>query len=141
MEIAVCGSMVFSPEMVNVKDRLQDLGCKVVLPDFTEQYAKLNSKDKMREESLKNKSYEDSIRNYYHKIKFFSDTLLVYNETRKGIESYIGGNTFLEMGFAHVLGKKIFLYYSIPDIDYRDEIEAMHPQTLNGDLNAIFSKK
>ena len=55
----------------------------------------------------------DVIRDYYQKIDK-SDCILVLNLTKNGIENYIGGNTFLEIGFAHVLGKKIYLYNNIP---------------------------
>jgi predicted RNA-binding protein with PUA domain len=41
------------------------------------------------------------------------------------------------MGFAHALGKKIFLLQGIPDLSYRDEIMAMKPIILNGNLNKI----
>ena len=51
-----------------------------------------------------------------------SDAILVLNLTKNGIENYIGGNTFLEMGFAHVLEKKIFVYNKLPDVGYKDEI-------------------
>ena len=51
---------------------------------------------------------------------------------------YIGGNTFLELGFAYVLNKKIFLYNPIPDIHFFDtEIKAMKPTIINGDLNNV----
>ena len=53
------------------------------------------------------------------------------------IDNYIGGNSFLEMGFAFVLEKKIYLLNQIPEIGYRDEIEAMNPIMLEGDLNKI----
>ncbi len=59
------------------------------------------------------------------------------NLTKKGIDNYIGGNTFLEMGFAYVLAKKIFLWQDIPEMIYTDEIKAMQPIILNGDLNKI----
>ncbi len=62
---------------------------------------------------------------------------LAVNIDKKGIKNYIGGNTFLEMGFAHVLDKKIFLLNEIPDISYKDEIKAMQPIILNGDLSKI----
>ena len=54
-----------------------------------------------------------------------------------GIPNYIGGNTFLEMGFAHVLNKKVFLLNNIPAMPYDDEIKDMQPIVLNGDLLKI----
>ncbi len=41
------------------------------------------------------------------------------------------------MGFAHVLDRKIFLLNDIPDISYTDEIRAMKPIILNGDISLI----
>jgi len=66
-----------------------------------------------------------------------ADAVVVVNLEKKGIPSYIGGNTFLEMGFAHVLDKKIYLYNDIPDLSYTDEIQAMQPVALKGDLSKI----
>ncbi len=60
------------------------------------------------------------------------------NYGRKNIENYIGGNTFMEIGFAHVLDKRIFLMNPIPDIMfYKSEIEAVKPTVINSDLSLI----
>jgi len=48
-----------------------------------------------------------------------------------------GSMTLLEMGFAHILNKKIFLLNDIPEMIYTDEIEAMQPIVLNGDLTKL----
>jgi len=67
-----------------------------------------------------------------------ADAVVVLNLDKHGIANYIGGNTFLEIGFAHVLNQKIFLLNPIPDIQfYKTEIEAMKPVILNGDLSLI----
>lgn len=78
----------------------------------------------------------DLIRWYYNSI-FNSDAVLIVNLEKNRIKNYIGGNTLLEMGFAHVLNKRIFLLNDIPDISYRDEILAIQPIVINGDLNKI----
>jgi len=78
----------------------------------------------------------DPFKNYFKIIKK-SDAVLVVNIHRKGIKGYIGGNTLIEMAFAHVLDKKIFLLHEIPEVSYKDEIEAMKPIILNGDLSSI----
>ena len=67
-----------------------------------------------------------------------SDAILVLNYDKKGIKNYIGGNTLMEIGFAHILNKKIFLLNPIPDIDfYKSEIEATKPIILNGNLSNL----
>ena len=59
---------------------------------------------------------------------------MIYNNTKNKIENYIGGNTLIEMAFAHILNKKIFMHNPIPNMNYKDEIEAMQPIVINGDL-------
>lgn len=67
-----------------------------------------------------------------------ADALLVMNIERHDIPNYIGGNTFLEMGFAHVLHQKFFLLNPIPYIKfYQSEIEAMNPIIINGNFLLI----
>ncbi|MBI5804113.1 hypothetical protein HY450_02625 [Candidatus Pacearchaeota archaeon] len=136
MRIAICGSMTFSPEMLEVGKSLRELGHIATLPDFTEHYATLETRDSMHVESAHNKVEHDLIRGYFNVIKDH-DAVLIYNHSKNGIENYVGGNTLIEMAFAHVLRKPIFMYNPIPDMNYRDEIEAMEPIVLNGDLRRI----
>jgi nucleoside 2-deoxyribosyltransferase len=136
MKIIICGSMKVCRKMIEARDELERIGHKVLLPRHTEEYAKMNTSDHVHNESVKNKINYDLIRYYYNEIKN-SDAVLVINEDLNEIKGYIGGNTFLEMGFAHVLNKKIFLLNPIPEMGYEDEIVAMKPVILEGDLNRI----
>ena len=136
MKIVICGSMTASKEMVQAKKELEKFGHEIILPEFTEEYAGMETLDKMHSESAKNKVEYDLIRGYFEKIKN-GDAVLVANIERKRIAGYIGGNSFLEIGFAFVLNKPIYLLHNIPDLGYRDEIEAMKPIILNGDFSKI----
>jgi hypothetical protein len=136
MKIVICGSMTSSREMLEIGNRLREVDHEVVLPDFTEEYAKLSSQGEMHEESAKNKIEHDLIRGYYEEIKK-SDAILICNFDKNEVKNYIGGNTFLEMGFAHVLRKKIFLLNPIPESSYHDELVAMEPVVLAGDLEKL----
>lgn len=62
---------------------------------------------------------------------------MVVNTEKDRKINYMGGNTFLEMGFAHVLGKPMYVLNPIPDVSYRDELEAMNLVVLNGNLGLI----
>jgi len=67
-----------------------------------------------------------------------SDAILVLNFTKNNIENYVGGNTLMEIGFAHVHDKKIFLLNPVPEeVSYTDEIKAMVDVVLEGDLRKI----
>jgi hypothetical protein len=67
-----------------------------------------------------------------------SDAILVLNFDKDKRKGYIGGNTFLEMGIAYYLGKKIFVWKNpSKDLFYFEEIEALNPIIINEDLGKI----
>jgi hypothetical protein len=136
MKIAICASMVFAEKMVQVKHQLEEIGHTVFISQFAEGY--LGKAEKEKEKlAVSDKNEHDAIRKFWEIIKK-SDAILVLNYDRKGIQNYIGGNTLMEIGFAHVLNKKIFMMNPIPDIEYyRSEIEAVSPVVLKQDLNKI----
>ncbi len=140
MHIVICGSMSASREMLEAQMKLQSLGHIVTLPEFTRDYAGMKTISKRHTESARNKERHDLIRGYFTVIKS-GDAILIVNVRRKGINGYIGGNTFLEMGFAHVLGKPIYCLNPVAKMDYIDEILAMHPIILHNDFSRLFSKK
>ena len=78
----------------------------------------------------------DLIKNYFEEIKK-TDAVLIINENKNGVENYIGGNGLIEMAFAHILNKKIYLLNPVPKLNYTDEIEAMQPIIINNDLKLI----
>lgn len=123
-------------KMFEVKSSLELMGHDVVMPG-TDNINEELDKDGNSVESAHIKIRDDLIRDYYEKIKK-SDAVLVVNENRKGLEGYIGGNTFLEIGFAHVLRKKLYILNRYSDqLSYFDEINAMQPVVLRGDLSAL----
>ena len=136
MKSVICGSMRLSQKMLKIKEELTKLGHFVIVPRHTEEYAVLNTSDHMHNESVKNKINHDLIRQYFNEIER-NDAVLVVNDSLKDIPNYIGGNAFLEMGFAHVLNKKVYLLNPIPEMSYSDEIIAMQPIILNGDITKL----
>ncbi len=137
MEIAIVGSMSTASKMIQIKNELEKMDHKVILPRHTKKFADGVLSKRTSSESVKNKIENDLIRDYFNKIKS-SNAILVVNETKNEIKNYIGGNAFLEMGFAHVLDKKIFLLNPIPEnLPYSDEIKAMQPVVLRGDFCKI----
>jgi len=136
MRIAICSSMSFVDDMVKIKDYLVYRGHEVVLPRNTELYANGSLIFESRVESAENKLDHDLIKNYFKEIQN-SNAALIVNKTKNNIENYVGGNTLMEMGFAYVLDKKIFLLNPIPAMSYTAEIEAMSPVVINGYLNLI----
>lgn len=136
MKITICSSMFFAKEMIQIESELKDKGHEIILPKNTELYANESLSQESREESTENKIKHNLIKEYFKKIEA-SDAILIINHEKNNIKNYIGGNSLIEMAFAHILDKKLFLLNPIPDLKYADEIKAMSPVILNGDLNKI----
>ena len=92
---------------------------------------------------IKNNVEKSEIKRKYDYIKWWDnciksgEAILVCNFDKKEIKNYIGGNSFLEIGFAYILGKKIFILNSIPEMFYKAEIIGMEPIILDGDLTKV----
>lgn len=142
MKIAICGSLDFTNEMKELADKLTDKGFTVQIPPSSRKILRgeLTVEQVKFEKASGNFAARaikaDAIREYWREIQR-SDAILVANYTKKDVSGYIGGNSFLEMGFAHVLDKKIYLLNDIPDMIYSDEIKAMQPMVLDGDVNKL----
>lgn len=142
MRIAICGSINFAYEMKELAEKLKPLGFEVELPATAvkvisgelsvEDIRKEKESGKFSERSIR----QDSIRTHWEVLRR-SDMVLVANYEKNGVKGYVGGNAFLEMGFAHILNKPVFLLFEIPDMAYADEIKAMQPTVLKGDLRKI----
>jgi hypothetical protein len=136
MKIGIVGSMQYTEAMLKARDELIAMGHDAYLTDLHEGFVGKSDEEK---EKLKifQKNNKDAIRIFWDKMQG-GDAVLVMNLDKHGIQNYIGGNTFLEIGFAHVLKQKIFLLNPVPDIAYyKTEIEAMKPVIINGDLSQI----
>lgn len=142
MKIVICSSLDFTCQIKEIAGELEKKGHQVVVPKTSKMI--LNGeigleqikKEKENGEIQKRAIEYDVIRLYFDEIKN-ADAVLILNLDKKGIKNYIGGNVFLEMGFAHVLNKKMFLLNDIPNMHYKTEIRVMQPIILNGDLDKI----
>ena len=136
LRIGVIGSMQYTEKMLEIRDALKQIGHDAFVTNLATPFVGKTDEEK---EIIKiyQKNNCDAIREFYDMMPG-SDAVLVMNLNKNGIKNYIGGNTFLEMGFAHILNQKIFLYGPPPDIAlYRSEIDAMRPVVINGDLSLI----
>ena len=143
MKITICGSIEFAYEIKKIADELIKQGHETDIPLTAQRILRGElTLEQFKKEKQKNgdsafrKIQDDVIKKYFDIINN-SDAILILNFDKNNIKDYIGGNTFLEIGFAHVLNKKIYLYNEIPDMHYTDELKAMRPVILNGDLSKI----
>lgn len=128
--------MQFTEKMIEARDALIALGHDAFVTKLSEAFIGKSDEEK---ECIKihKKMHEDAIRKFWQLMQG-ADAILVLNLDKNGVKNYIGGNTLMEIGFAHVLNQKIFLYNPIPDIPYyRTEIEAVRPGIIHGDLSKV----
>lgn len=127
MKIVVSGNAYILPDIMEVQEKLEAQEHEVT-PVF--KYL-----DQLEEKNEKKK--EKYRLSFFEKLKK-SDALLIVNTYEKdGRKNYISGSSFLEMGFAHALGKKLFILQGVPKVSFKDEIMAMRPVILSGNLNKI----
>ncbi len=135
MKICVCCSLSFPNEANEVADELRALGHEVLLPHGI--IIRAIEKPDFDPVAAKHDDGYDAMNAHFAKIRE-SDAILVCNFTKKGIENYIGANTFLEMGYAYSLEKPIYVLNTLPDMPYiNDELKAFEPIELQGKLSSI----
>ncbi|MBI4020609.1 MAG: hypothetical protein HY369_00030 [Candidatus Aenigmarchaeota archaeon] len=139
MNILICGSIAFSKEMQEAKAVLEMAGHAAVLPRSAELGQGKDFSSTLRATDLDAffRLKAERMREHFAKIRS-ADAILVLNYDKPGKPAYIGPNTFLEMGVAFDLGKRIFVLHTLPEQDNAyEELLAMDPVVLDGDLSRI----
>lgn len=136
MKIGIIGSMQFTDKMLEVREELNKLGHEAFVTDLHKSMVG-KSAEEIEEIKLHQKNNMDAIREFWRMMQG-ADAVLILNLDKNGVKNYIGANTFLEVGFAHVLGQKIFSFNPMPDFPYIiTEMDAMRPVVIDGDLTKI----
>lgn len=136
MIITICGSMQFHKEMYQAKTELEKRGFAVLVPKDLDNISLNESYMESDEERVTAKIEYNFIREHFKKIEQ-ADAIVILNYEKKNVPGYIGGNTFLEMGYAFGLGKRVYLLYPVPEMDYKTEMQAIQPTVIDGDLSKI----
>ena len=136
MKIGIIGSMQFTEKMIEARDELIKRGHAAFLTNLASPFIGKTDEEKERIK-IDQKNNLDAIREFWRLMQG-ADAVLVMNFDKHGIKNYIGGNTLMEIGFAHVLDQKIFLLNSIPEMQYcKSEIEAVKPVIISGDFSLV----
>ncbi len=143
MKLTLVGSVSAADKFVEVYNELRKLGHEPTIHEHMFEYSKtswdeFHDKNELREHAQT--KVENNYIKWWHDSIMASDGIVVLNYDKKGKKNYIGGNTLMEIGFAFVGNKEIYLMNPIPtEVPYTDELEAMkNPENiLNGDLNLV----
>jgi nucleoside 2-deoxyribosyltransferase len=144
MKIAICSSAVFAKQSREIKEKLEKIGLEAFLypqsvrlrhktVDVSEYY--LMRKKKLTPELLDVK--RQLMDKHFATIRE-CDAILVLNFDRQRKRGYVGGNTFLEMGIAYWLGKKVYIWKKPSKrLPYFEEIMAINPINIEESVERI----
>lgn len=122
--------MQFDPNMTELAEELTQRGYEVDKPNVVEGHVYADNLDANAE--LKRGFIDE----HFAKMNT-SEAILVVNETKNGVEHYIGGNTLMEIAYAYSQGLDIFLLNPVPELPYADEVRGVHPIILGGSLDTL----
>lgn len=124
--------MLHIDAMIQASKQLEALGYETEIPNPREGETDYTELPEPERQQLK----DQLMREHLDKISS-SDAVFIYNEDKRGIEGYVGGNTLMEMAFAFAQKLEIFLLKTPTGVGYIDEIMGMQPIVLNGAIDKI----
>ncbi len=119
--IVLCGSMKIKEKIKDIAKTLENMGYNVLLPVECMQGI---------EKTIASRAHLNRIINPENEI------ILIVNETKNGIENYIGPNSFAEISFGFYYNKRVYLLNDIYE-PYKDELIGWNIKTLKGNLKNI----
>lgn len=119
--VVLCGSMKIKDRIVEVSQDLEKLGFNVLLPVEC-----MQGLDKV----IASRAHFNRIADPNNEI------ILIVNDTKNGIENYIGPNSFAEIAFGFFYNKRVYLLNDIYE-PYIDELLGWKVIPLKGKLKNI----
>ena len=120
-KIVLCGSKKFIPKFFELENELKKMGANVVVP---------------REFIVDMPKKEASLLHFSEIEKEDVDAILIVNESKNGLENYIGANGFAELAFGFYKGRKVFLLNDIYT-PFEEELIAWDVVPLKGNLEVV----
>lgn len=124
-KILIHASLDYKQAMLEAKYYIENNSCYcVILPELTRyQHIRDVQGDDQTFTKIKNRLTKENFQNVED-----CDALLILNYSHRGIENYIGGNSFMEMVVAFFLNKPIYLLNDIPEgMTFTEEIKSLFP--------------
>ena len=139
MKILLICSTTFYDKIPSIKDKLEENGHTLVMPNCYD--APVTNEDNKK---MSTDEYNEFFKRMYYESRdniSNVDAVLVinYDKVKDNIlyENYIGASTFLEMYEAFMQNKKIYMLNGYPNNMLYDEIKGFNPTIINGDLDLI----
>ena len=142
MKLAVCSSAAFYENLFPIKDELEGRGHTVLLPEVAHTMQKEGNYNDRHY-----KTWYDNPDDFTKKAELMqkhldcidtSDAIVVINHEKNGVSGYIGGNVLLEIFYAWLNKKPIFILNPVEKtLPLYEEVLGMSPIFLDDDLSKI----
>ena len=119
--IVLCGSMKVKDRIIEIANKLEAMGYNVLLPVECMQGV---------QKVIASRAHLNRV------IDKDNEIILIVNETKNGIENYIGPNSFAEISFGFYYNKRVYLFNDIYE-PYKDELIGWGVIPLRGKLENI----
>jgi len=126
--IVLCGSMTFIDKMKDVSVVLSEMGFVPILPEEGD-WSEIKDDDVNEYKRKVSRGHFDKI------ADSTTQAIFVVNESKNGINNYIGANTFAEIALAFYIGKEIYILNGMYE-PYKDELSAWGCRALDGNVQA-----
>lgn len=130
--------MNFYPALVEIESALTEIGFVVGIPYSAKEMKLTGDFDPVKYKG--GRTYEERSKIIMKNFVAIShkDAILVINNTKNGVDGYIGPNVLMEIGVAFYLKKKIFIWNPVPqNAPYQEELNCFGVQVINRDLSQI----
>jgi HEPN domain-containing protein len=139
--LTICGSMCKLYEMRETQARLAQVpNWTIIIPEAYTQEQEASIQSGNYKDTAELKQQNNAIKGHHNNIAR-ATWVLIHNNENKGRTGYIGANTFLEVGFAHVLNKPIYTLNRYDQNTFMiDELNAVNPIVLDGSLDNMINR-
>lgn len=136
MKIAVDGNLGLAKTILEVKDKLEELGHDIYIPQGIRSSLDVSNIPGQEQVVQSQDSTRNSAQSFWQEMQE-TEAFLVINDNGSNQYAFIGASILMEIGFASVLNQKIYFLYPVGNDPYKANIEAVKPIVLNGDLSKL----
>ncbi len=143
--ITICASAAHYKQALEIEAQLKKLGYKTKVPKTAGVMKRTGNFDvasyKTWYENKSDYGKKTALMKGHLKKIDAADAILVTNFEKNGVPGYIGGNALLEMFYAFLQKKPIYVYNEISEgLAIAEEVYGLNPIFIGGDLTRISQK-
>lgn len=136
--IFLAASMNFYPELVKIEKQLIDKGFTVIIPVSAQMMKETNDFEVAHFKGVQTKEQRQKYIQTNFKNIEKSDSILIINNEKHGVQGYIGPNVLMEIGLAFYLQKNIYIWNQVEaNASCKEELDTFGVKYINQDVTNI----